>query len=171
SSGDTLVSKVGRPTVYTPELADEICQRLSEGESLIQIMRDDHMPARSQIYAWLKVHPEFQDNYVRAREEQTDHFAEQTIVIADEEPDPVKARVQIDARKWAAAQMNPGKYAQRKIVDDGPERSARKAAAGEHLARICELAAKCGSADPAAASRGAASSEGADEFPVLRQKH
>ncbi|MEL6289640.1 MAG: hypothetical protein AAFQ35_12790 [Pseudomonadota bacterium] len=161
----------GRPTKYTDELAQEICARLAAGESLIQIMRDAHMPTRSSVYLWLREHTKFSDDYARAREAQADHFAEDTVVIADEEIDPARAKVRIDARKWAAGQMSPGKYAQRRIVDDGPERAARKTATGEHLARICELALKCGSADPSAASRADTETSGADEFPLLRQKH
>ena len=45
-----------------------------------------------------------------AREEQADFHADEIIEIADTEPDPNKARVRIDARKWKAAKMQPKKY-------------------------------------------------------------
>jgi hypothetical protein len=48
--------------------------------------------------------------YTRAREERADLVADEIITIADTEPDPNKARVMIDARKWWAARVNPKKY-------------------------------------------------------------
>ena len=38
----------GTPSVYTPELAEEICARLSAGESLKSICRDPGMPPFSR---------------------------------------------------------------------------------------------------------------------------
>lgn len=40
-----------RPSTYTPELADLICERLANGESLLQVCRDDGMPSKATIYA------------------------------------------------------------------------------------------------------------------------
>lgn len=45
--------KTGRPSKYTPELAKEIVERLSEGEPLRQICRDEHMPSWRVIYDWM----------------------------------------------------------------------------------------------------------------------
>lgn len=43
----------GRPSLYTPELFKEICERLSDGEPLEQICRDRHMPSSSVVYDWV----------------------------------------------------------------------------------------------------------------------
>jgi hypothetical protein len=38
-------SRIGRPTLKTPELCAEICRRISEGETLTNICRDPGMPS------------------------------------------------------------------------------------------------------------------------------
>ena len=45
--------RTGRPTKYTDALADEICRRIAEGEMLMQIVRDEHMPERKTVYNWM----------------------------------------------------------------------------------------------------------------------
>jgi hypothetical protein len=47
------VKKTGRPSKYTPEVAAEIAQRLSMGEPLRKICRDDYMPHWTVVYDWL----------------------------------------------------------------------------------------------------------------------
>lgn len=69
--------------------------------------------------------PEFQEQYARAKEEQADFLAEEMLEIADDKSDdlldteegqsanPVavqRARLRVDARKWAAAKLKPKKY-------------------------------------------------------------
>jgi len=39
------MASVGRPTDYTLELTDIVCERLAAGESMRSISRDDGMPA------------------------------------------------------------------------------------------------------------------------------
>ena len=53
------MAKMGRPTIFTPELAREIPTRLAEGESLRKICADEHMPARSTVYEWTFTYPDF----------------------------------------------------------------------------------------------------------------
>jgi hypothetical protein len=100
----------GRPSDYTPEIVDAICERLIEGESLVQICRYENMPGYSTIMGWLNKHAEFADKYARAREAQADYLADDIIRIADESEDAQKARLQVDARKWKASKLAPKKY-------------------------------------------------------------
>lgn len=104
--------KIGRPSVYTDDLGAEICQLLSEGNSLVRICKLEHMPHCATVYRWLAspALEAFRDNYTRARAEMTHHLAEQTLEIADFADDPVKARLQVDARKWFASKMLPRVY-------------------------------------------------------------
>jgi hypothetical protein len=105
-------TKLGRPSAYTDEIGIEICKLLSEGNSLVRICKLPHMPELSSIYRWLAA-PEreaFRENYTRARAEMTHHLAEQTLEIADLAKDPVKARLQVDARKWFTSKMLPKVY-------------------------------------------------------------
>lgn len=61
------------------------------------------------IYRWLEANEEFRHQYARAREKQADYFAEEIIEIADsaqaESAAVSKAKLQIDARKWAASRL------------------------------------------------------------------
>jgi len=135
-------NKGGRPTKYCPELVEEICRRLSLGEGLASICKDEGMPAQSQIYVWLNRHPEFQEAYVRAREEQAETHADQIVAIADETPETVPVydkdgnvvdikldsayiawqKQRIDARKWNAAKQRPKKYGDR-VTHGGDDES------------------------------------------------
>lgn len=75
--------KTGRPSKYTPELAAEVCERLSNGEPLRQICRDEHMPAWQKIYEWMAKDAELSGAIARARVMGYDAIAEETLLIAD----------------------------------------------------------------------------------------
>lgn len=74
----------GRPSKYTPELAKEICDRLSEGTPLAEICRDEHMPAVRTVSDWKTSHPDFSADFAHARDEGYDAIALQCLQIADE---------------------------------------------------------------------------------------
>jgi hypothetical protein len=58
----------GRPSVYTAEIAAEICVRLACGESLRAICHDETMPGQMTIYRWLSENcGGFREQYARAR--------------------------------------------------------------------------------------------------------
>jgi len=78
--------KTGRPSRYTPELAAEICDRISRGEPLLQICKDDRMPERRTVYDWLERIDGLSAQFARAREEGCDAMAEQSLAIMDGEP-------------------------------------------------------------------------------------
>jgi len=125
----TVGNKGGRPTLYSLEIALEICDRIADGESLVKICSDAKMPKKTAVYEWLLRHKEFADIYARAREDQADTLADEIHAIADELPQQVvdekgnatrydSAYVQwqknrVDARKWVAAKLKPKKYSDR----------------------------------------------------------
>jgi len=74
----------GRPSSFTQEIADEICQRLAKGEPLAQICRDDRMPASRTVSDWKAAHETFSADFARAREEGFDQIATDCLAIADE---------------------------------------------------------------------------------------
>ena len=45
---------MGRPSSYTTEIFEEICERLCTGEPLEAICRDEGMPASRTVHGWLK---------------------------------------------------------------------------------------------------------------------
>lgn len=57
----------GRPTIYTDELAETICNELSDGNSLLDICERDEMPARRTVYKWRAERKEFMHKLARAR--------------------------------------------------------------------------------------------------------
>ena len=66
---DTNEPRPGRPTAYTPELGEAICELLAEGKTLKAICRmDDIEVAESTVRSWA-VNPEhpFSALYARAR--------------------------------------------------------------------------------------------------------
>nr|DAJ13047.1 MAG TPA: terminase small subunit [Siphoviridae sp. ctDju21]DAJ70609.1 MAG TPA: terminase small subunit [Caudoviricetes sp.] len=131
---------VGRPTEYNQEIAEKICEQLSNGMSLRAICTASGMPARGTVYRWLNEHIDFQDQYARARDKQADYFAEEIIEIADsveaESASVAKAKLQIDARKWAASKIAPKKYGDKSEIDvkssDGSMRPAVRLDAEEY---------------------------------------
>ena len=51
--------KRGRPSHYSAEIADTICDRLAGGESLRAICADAGMPDRATVCRWLARYEEF----------------------------------------------------------------------------------------------------------------
>ena len=101
----------GRPTDYNLELTSRICERLATGESLRSICRDDDMPSLASIFLWLAKHPEFSEQYTRAREAQAEAHADRIVEIADDDTiDPNHKRIMVDARKWVASKLKPKRY-------------------------------------------------------------
>ena len=130
-------SKGGRPSKYTPELVDEICERLSKGEPLAQICRDEHMPHPSTIWDWEQKWPDVSRSIARAREQGEDAIALDCLYIADDntkdkriledgrkitDPDVVqRAKLRIDTRLKLLAKWNPKKWGEKVEVDNKGE--------------------------------------------------
>lgn len=72
---NTPSRKPGRPSSYTEALAEEICERLSRGEPLAIICRDEHMPAYRTVYGWIDAHEDFSANIAHARKDGHDAIA------------------------------------------------------------------------------------------------
>jgi hypothetical protein len=108
----------GRPTDYSLELTAAICERLAVGESLRSICRDDAMPSMASIFLWLSKHPEFSEQYARAREAQAESHADRIVEIADDDTiDPNHKRIMVDARKWVASKLKPKRYGDKAEVE------------------------------------------------------
>lgn len=74
---------MGRHSTYTPEIDEEIINRISNGEPLRVICRDAHMPAWRTVYDWLDSDQEFSARFARARDLGFDAIAQQALEIAD----------------------------------------------------------------------------------------
>lgn len=64
-------------------LLPEICERLSQGEPLAQICRDEHMPNRVTVWRWAEADKDTMQRIAQARATGFDAIAEQCLVIAD----------------------------------------------------------------------------------------
>lgn len=78
---------MARPSKRGPQVEDEVCRRLADGETLRAICRDDHMPSWQRIYEWVASDEAFAGRIARARELGADAIAEQTLDILDEPPE------------------------------------------------------------------------------------
>jgi hypothetical protein len=108
----------GRPSKFSQELADEICNRLAHGETLRSIIASSpHIPERRTIYSWLDAHQDFQLQYKKARAEQADYYAELIVDESFSSHDAGIGRLRVDALKWAASKMAPKKYGDKIEID------------------------------------------------------
>lgn len=78
--------KRGRPSLYTPEIAEAICEQLSRGIPLAEICRQDGMPSVRTVSDWKGLHEGFSANFTHARDEGFDVIAADTLVIIDTVP-------------------------------------------------------------------------------------
>lgn len=78
------IVKLGRPSTFSQEIADEICARLSKGEPLAHICRDEHMPAVRTVSHWKDANETFKADFARARDDGYDTIAAECLDIADE---------------------------------------------------------------------------------------
>lgn len=69
---------------YTKELGEEICQRIANGASGVQICKDPDMPDWPTIARWVKQREDFGALYREARELQAQYWADSIIDIADD---------------------------------------------------------------------------------------
>jgi hypothetical protein len=83
-----------RPVDYTPELAETICDRLANYETLREICAERDMPDRESVVRWLAQHVEFRDDYADMRYWQSLDLAEEAILIVDDVPTEGLERVQ-----------------------------------------------------------------------------
>lgn len=69
----------------------------------------------------MRVHPEFLDQYTRAKEEGAEAYADKIASVADGalsgEYDPQAARVAMDGYKWTASKLKPKKYGDRQHIE------------------------------------------------------
>ena len=142
-SGETK----GPASLYTAEIAHEICERLASGETLRSICRDEGMPHESTVRKWAREDREgFSTQYARARDAGLDAIADELLAIADDatndwmerlgdEGQPLgwqvngehvqRSRLRIDTRKWYLSKLAPKRYGEKtehKITgpDGGP---------------------------------------------------
>lgn len=133
-----LHKKDGRPSMYTPELAVAICERIASGESLKSVCRDDGMPAHVTVLRWALTIPEFGNQYKQARDMQAEVLADELLDIADDgrndwmekhDQDGAfvgwrengeamrRSQLRIETRKWVAAKLLPKRWGEKTVTE------------------------------------------------------
>lgn len=122
---------MARPSRFSDEIADKICEMLIEGYSLRKICLGDEMPHAATVCRWLASNEAFREQYAQAREAQADTLADEILDIADDgtndwmadkeaedgfryNGDAVqRSRLRVDSRKWLASKLKPKKYSEK----------------------------------------------------------
>lgn len=166
----------GRPSIYTQELADEICRRLADGETLRAICRSEGMPTESTVRNWaLDEESPFFAQYAKAREIGYLGMFDEIKEIADTTQEGVTVtrklskdgdmydetkradmiehrKLRVDARKWMLAKALPKVFGERVTADINAKVDAPSDSLMEAARRIAFVFAQAGAIPEAEAS-------------------
>lgn len=111
--------KPGRPSGYSEQVAQKICHRMINGESLTSICKDKDMPSRVTVYDWMEAHPEFRARCARAREGLADFLVDEIEQLASQttEENVNSMKVKISTKQWRAMKMAPRIYGDRTVTE------------------------------------------------------
>ena len=130
---------MGRPSDYTPELAALICERLSRGEPLAAICRDENMPATRTVSDWKAAHETFSAAFARAREAGFDAIALEALDIADDASNDFelhdgeprlraehvqRSKLRVETRLKLLAKWDPKRYGDKVALTGGDDGDA-----------------------------------------------
>lgn len=118
---------MGRPTTYKPEIGDQLCALMAEGNSLTDAC-DKLGILRGTVHGWGERNPDFAATLARAREALAEHaFSEayaiprKLLALYDKDPDlkldPARvqaARLASDTLRWYAERLKPRAFAEKK---------------------------------------------------------
>lgn len=111
-----MPNPIGRPPDFSPEIVEEVCARISQGETLIEVARNLGFSYRG-VANWILYNKDFNEAYTLAREMQADYRADEIVRLADNgDLTPEDRKVRIQARQWVAAKLRPKTYGDRTIL-------------------------------------------------------
>lgn len=122
----------GAKTKYTFEMANEICDRMSAGETITKMCREEpRFPDRVTVLGWY-LHgrglsdaqfAEFHHMYLRAREAQAESWHEEMTDgardVAEQRDSIAKQKLISDNTKWSLARMSRAKYGDSQSIELG----------------------------------------------------
>lgn len=126
-----MKKQMGRPILYTKELAQEICDEISSSSKGLSTLcvENSHWPSKRNILRWTKINEDFCHQYAIAKKQQVESLIDDIIEIADDssqdffEDDSGKKKInlehinrsklRIDTRKWIACKLVPKIYGDR----------------------------------------------------------
>ena len=104
-------------SLRTPELEAEIVARLSKGEPMAVICRDEHTPSVTTVWNWEQADPAFAESIARARAEGFDAIAAECLDIANSKEGEVQRdKLRVDTRLKLLAKWDPRRYGDRTTV-------------------------------------------------------
>lgn len=117
---------MGRPSTFTDEIFETICERLAGGKTLLQICRDPEMPSRETVVRWTRNDDARRRQYDEARKDGTDALADELVDIAwdtsndtsvTERGTPVanhewiaRSRLKSETIRFLLMKLNPRRY-------------------------------------------------------------
>jgi len=123
----------GRPTTYTPELADYVCKMIATHACGLRKLERmyENFPHPSTIYAWIYEHKQFSEQYFEARRSQAAVIADSMLDVAEDiatyEDDRGneridsgilgKAKLEYEIKKWHAAKMAPKIFGDKQVIE------------------------------------------------------
>jgi hypothetical protein len=121
-----ITKVIGRPTRYTNKLAVELCEQIANGSSLRKICDQSDFPDMRTVRRWLRDNEGFRLQYMRARDDQADYYAD---MIRDIALDVTPTRDEIEKAKlisnnlmWIASKLKPKKYGDKLDLTSAGER-------------------------------------------------
>ena len=101
----------GRPSLYTPEIAEAICTGVAEGLSLRKVCEPDDMPSEAAVRRWvIDDHEGFAAQYTRSRDIGLDCRADALVEEAKAAKDAPLGRLAFDADRWYLSKLAPKRY-------------------------------------------------------------
>ena len=124
---------MGRPSLYSDQLAEKICEMLASGLSLRAICQEPQFPTEAAVRLWvIEDRSGFSSRYVRARNIGLDCLADriielaETAVIGEKRVQKAdggieittgdcvdRSRLAVDAAKWYLSKVAPKRYGER----------------------------------------------------------
>lgn len=111
----------GRPSACTPERLAEICARLSDGETLAVICRDDHMPCDDTVREWGRKDAAVSLAIARARDRGFDAIAHSARDVArgkaGSSGDVQRDRLIVETDLKLLAKWDPKRYGEARQIE------------------------------------------------------
>lgn len=133
-----MTRPVGRPTVFTPELGQAICDAISDTQRGLKFIcrNNDAFPDRLTVLRWLREKEEFRNHYAQAKAYQADYMAEEIIDVSYDDKEDYKvicdkdgrertvlvaeainrSRLKVDSLKHISAQLEPKKWGNKQEI-------------------------------------------------------
>ena len=150
----------GRPSSYTQDVGERICELVSEGVTTTKISKIPGMPSFPTIYRWEEDFPEFRSMFRRAKIVGTHYLANQSIDISDDDSGDLKtitnkktgeeyevmnaefaarSRLRVDTRLRIIGMWNRKDYGDKRAVevtgkDEGPLKTINSAMSAKEAA-------------------------------------